>query len=761
MVRGRADRRGRGPSGLAGSADSGEHGNGSPGRREPSGGVLRNLVAWSYDRRRRVVALWVAAVVAASVLAGVAGGDNEADFTVPGSDSAEAVELLQERFPRFAGGTVDVVYSADGGVTAPDVTARVDQLAGALAEVDHVVAAERGPVSPDGGTGVLQVRFDLAAEKLPVESVERVMDLAGAAERDGMRVELGGYPIETVEQRDAGSESVGLAAALIILLIAFGSALAAGLPLLIAGFGLGVAFGGIWLMANVLELPEFGVSLATMIGIGVGIDYALFMVTRYRSGLSEGRTPREAVVLAGSTAGRAVVFAGSTVVISIFGLVLLGRDYWWGVVLATSLTVMVIVLASVTVLPALLGFAGRNIDRLRMPWFRHDVAGRRTLSWRWSRVMQRRPLVAGLGALVVLLVLAAPALDLRVGEPDAGNGPTDLTSRQAYDLMSDSFGPGSNGPLLVAVDLEGADGDGEAAVDRIASDIAGTADVASVLPPALNESGDAAVITVVPTDGPQEQTTEDLVHALRDDVLPPALAGTGVTASVGGTTASFIDDSERTAGRLPLFIGGVVVLSFLLLMSVFRSLAVAIKAAVMNLLSITAAYGVMALAANGGWFGELVGIENPTPVPAWLPTVMFAILFGLSMDYEVFLLSRVREEYMRTGDNRRAVADGLANTARVITAAAAIMVTVFGAFVLEDAVFLKLAGIGLATAVFVDATVVRMVLVPATMELLGDRNWWLPRWIDRVLPRLAVGGEAAATGPAAPPEPEPEPVSGA
>jgi RND superfamily putative drug exporter len=445
-------------------------------------------------------------------------------------------------------------------------------------------------------------------------------------------------------------------------------------------------------------------------------------------------------------------------VISIFGLVLMGRDYLWGVALATSLAVTVVVLASITVLPALLGFAGRNIDRLRMPWFRHDVEGRRTLSWRWSRVMQRRPLAAGLGALVVLLVLAAPAVDLRFGMPDAGNGSTDLTSRRAYDLMSDSFGPGANGPLLVAVDLAGTGSDtdtgtgsgdtgdpGDAAapgaVERIVADIEGTEGVASVLPPALNEAGDAAVVTVIPSAGPQAEATEDLVHTLRDDVLPAAVSDTGAAASVGGITAAFIDDSEDTASRLPLFIGGVVILSFVLLMAVFRSLAVALKAAVMNLLSIAASYGVMSLAANGGWLGDLVGIEDATPVPAWLPMTMFAVLFGLSMDYEVFLLSRVREEYVRTGDNRRAVADGLANTARVITAAAAIMVTVFGAFVLEDAVFLKLAGLGLATAVLVDATVVRMVLVPATMELLGDRNWWLPRWIDRVLPRLDVDGD--------------------
>jgi RND superfamily putative drug exporter len=424
----------------------------------------------------------------------------------------------------------------------------------------------------------------------------------------------------------------------------------------------------------------------------------------------------------------------------------MGRGYLWGVALATSLAVTVVVLASVTLLPALLGFAGRTIDRFRLPWFRHDVDGRRTLSWRWSRVMQRRPLVAGLAALVVLLVLAAPATDMRFGMPDAGNGPTELTSRRAYDLISEGFGPGANGPFLVAVDLARAGDDTAASdtVDRVAADLAATEGVATVVPPVLNERGDAAVISVVPATGPQDEATEDLVHTLRDDVIPAAVARTGVEASVGGTTAAFIDDSEQTASRLPLFIGGVVLLSFVLLMSVFRSLAVAVKAAIMNILSIAAAYGVMTLAGNGGWFGELVGIDDPTPVPAWLPMTMFAVLFGLSMDYEVFLLSRVREEYVRTGDNRRAVADGLANTARVITAAAAIMVTVFGAFVMEDAVFLKLAGIGLATAVFVDATVVRMVLVPATMELLGDRNWWLPRWLDRLLPSIDVEGEAVA-----------------
>ena len=707
--------------------------------------MLRKLVAWSYDRRWRVVGLWVAALVAATVLAGAAGGEDENDFSVPGSDSAEAVELLQERFPRFAGGTINVVYTSDDGVTSPEVTDRIDELSRELAEVDHVVAAEPGAVSPDQTTAVLTLRFDEPGEKLPAEVPERVIELAGESEGDGLNIELGGYPIEQTESAESGSEQVGLLAALVILLVGFGSALAAGLPLVIAGLGLGVGLGGVALVANVLETPTFATQMATMIGIGVGIDYALFIVTRFRSALADGQEPRQAVITAGSTAGRAVVFAGTTVVISMAGLTLMGRGYLWGLAMATSLTVLVVVAAAVTMLPAVLGFAGRSIDRLHLPWFRHDDPDRRTVSWRWSRVMQRHPLLAGLAALVTLLVLTAPALDLRFGQPDAGNGSTDLTSRRAYDLMSDSFGPGSNGPLLVAVELDGGDAEGAAqTVDRMVADIDATDGVAAVMPPVVNNAGDAAVVTVVPTTGPQDKATEDLVHTLRDDVLRDAVDGTGADASVGGPTATFIDDAEYTANRLPLFIGGIVVLSFLLLMMVFRSLAVPIKAAVMNLLSIGAAYGVMSLAANGSWLGDLVGINEATPVPGWLPMTMFAVLFGLSMDYEVFLLTRVREEYDRTRDNRRAVADGLASTARVITAAAAIMVVVFGAFIMEDIVFLKLAGLGLASAVLVDATVVRMVLVPATMELLGDRNWWLPRWMDRVLPRLDLEGGAPA-----------------
>ncbi len=707
---------------------------------------FRRLVTWSYDRRRRVVALWAAALAAVSVLAAVAGGETTVDYRTPGSDSSAALTVLEDRLPQLSGATIEVVYRADTGVDDPAVTSRIAALAADLRTIDHVVGAEAGPVSPDGRTGVLVVRLDGSPETLPIATTQRIMEHAGGAEGGGVDVELSGFAVQLAEQQNAGSEGVGMLAAAVILLIAFGSFLAMGLPILVALFGLGVALGGAALVANVLVVPEWATQLATMIGIGVGIDYALFIVTRYRRGLSAGISPRDAIVTAGTTAGRAVLFAGSTVVVSLFGLVFMGLDYLWGVAAATSLAVLVVMVASLTLLPALLGFAGHAIDRFRLPWLRHDGDGMdRTFAWRWSRVVQRHPGGAALGALVVPVALAAPFAGMRFGMPDAGNGPPGLTSRRAHDLTLSAFGPGANGPLLVALELPDAS---RAAVERVENALRAAEGVAAVFPPAVSASGDAALITVTPTTRPQDVATERLVRELRDTVLSAAVDGTGARAAVGGMTATFIDQSGYLSGRLPLLIGGVVVLSFLLLMSVFRSVLVAVKAAVMNVLSIGAAYGVMALAADGGWFGQLVGIDAPTPVPVWVPMLMFAILFGLSMDYEVFLLSRVREEYVRTGDNGTAVADGLASTARVITAAAAIMVTVFGAFVLEDQVFLKLAGLGLATAILVDATVVRMVLVPATMELLGDRNWWMPRWLQRLLPAVRVESEPGEDPPA-------------
>ena len=524
-----------------------------------------------------------------------------------------------------------------------------------------------------------------------------------------------------------------------ILLISFGSLLAMGLPIVTAVFGVGVASGLIALLANVVDVPEWATSVATMIAIGVGIDYSLLIVTRYRNALPDGHHPRRAVVTAVGTAGRSVLFAGATVMISLLGMVVMRLPYLHGVAFGSALAVGIMMALAVTLLPAVLGFVGTTIDRLHVPFLGRTRDPRRTLSFRWSRVVQRRPWPAAIASLAVLLALAAPVLGLRLGFPDAGNGPDSLTSRRAYDLLTDGFGPGFNGHLLVTADLSA--GGTHRRPRRPSGPGSQTTDgVVAVSPTALNPAGDTAVIAVTPASAPQADETETLLRTVRDDVIPGAIDGTGATVYVGGLTAAFLDQTEVIAQRLPLFIAAVVGLSFLLLLVVFRSLLVAVKAAVMNLLSVLAAYGVVTVAADGGWFGQLIGIHAATPVPSFIPMMMFAILFGLSMDYEVFLLSRIREEYQRSGDNAVAVADGLAATARIITAAAAIMIAVFLAFVPGDQVFLKLIGVGMATAIFVDATLVRMVLVPASMELLGDRNWWLPRWLDRLLPHVHVDG---------------------
>ena len=484
-----------------------------------------------------------------------------------------------------------------------------------------------------------------------------------------------------------------------------------------------------------------------MIAIGVGIDYSLLIVTRYRSALHDGQHPHEAVVTAVGTAGRSVLFAGATVMISLLGMVVMRLPYLHGVAFGSALAVGIMVALAVTLLPAVLGFVGTNIDRLHVPLLARTTP-RRSLSFRWSRVVQRHPWHATLIGLAVLLALATPTLGLRLGFPDAGNGPDSLTSRRAYDLLTDGFGPGFNGQLLVVADLSA--GGTAADLDALRTRLQTTDGVAAVSPAAMNPAGDTAVIAVAPTTAPQANETEALLHTVRDEILPDVVAGTGITVYVGGLTAAFLDQTDVIAHRLPLFIAAVVGLSFLLLLVVFRAVLVAVKAAVMNLLSVMAAYGVITIAANGGWFGNLIGIHTATPVPSFIPMMMFAILFGLSMDYEVFLLSRIREEYQRTGDNAGAVADGLAATARIITAAAAIMIAVFLAFVPGDQIFLKLIGIGMATAILVDATIVRLVLVPASMELLGDRNWWLPRWLDRLLPNVHIDGPTSQT--VAPPQ---------
>jgi putative drug exporter of the RND superfamily len=726
---------------------------------QPAGlrvGVLGRIAAAAARRRGRVVLAWVVALVLTAGLSAAFAGDFQADYTAPGSESRRAQDLLARRFPAQSGDTIDVVVRAEGGVLAPPARASVDSLLADLREVDHVRSAtspyERpGAVSADGRIARAQVQLDVVnPDDMPRAATEEILAAARAVERPGLQVALGGQTIEAAQQGEIGSEGIGLAAAAIILLLVFGSVVAAGLPIVVAVVGLGVSGALVGLVAAVVDVPDWSTSLAAMMGIGVGIDYVLLMVTRYREFVARGLPTEQAVAATADTAGRSVLVAGGTVVISLLGLFAMGLSFMQGAALVTIASVLVVMLAAVTLLPALLGWLGPRVDRLRLPGRRPRGAHASSSSgwWaRWSRGVQRRPWPAALAGFGILVLLTLPVLGVRFGFPDAGNNPQTTTSRQAYDLLTDGFGAGANGPLLLAAELP-AGGGGAGDLDALVARLRDTAGVAAVSPAQLNPAGDTAVLTVVPTTGPQDLATERLVETLRTDVVPAATAGTGLAVHVGGVMAGAMDSTDNIASRIPLLIGGVVTLSFLLLLVVFRSLAVAVKAAALNLLSIGAAYGVVAMVLEGGWAGRLVGIDTPTPLPAFIPVLMFAVLFGLSMDYEVFLLSRIREHWLRTGDNAASVTAGLTSTARVITAAAAIMVAVFGAFVPSHVVFLKVIGIGLATAILVDATVVRMLLVPSVMHLLGRANWWLPAAVERRLPHVHVEGHPDLTVPA-------------
>jgi len=678
---------------------------------------LGRLADLAYRRRGRMVLAWIAALAATIAITPLIAGDSNADFGTNGSESEEVAQLLTSKFDR-SGEFVTVAWE---GADTPGAQATVDRFLRRAERVPGIGAAEGRRVSQDGTIAVTQLQLTRRGWDVPPETGQELIRLADKASTDDVQIALGGLAIQNAEE-GGSPEGIGMLAAALILLIAFGSIVAAGLPLAVALFGLGVSASLIGILATVIDVPDFAPAVAGLIGIGVGVDYALLVLTRFRAAL-ESKTPHEAIVEAVETAGRSVLIAGTTVLISVNGLFLMGVSYLQGVALSTSLAVLVVMGASVTLLPALLAFAGTKVNRLRIPGLgRGSLTSDHTPAARWSRLVQRRPALALVVATALVLALSAPVLDLRLGFPDAGNDREGTPTRVAYDMVSRGFGPGSNGPLLVA-------SEDPQALDAATATIRDTDGVAFVSDPQRNEAGDAALLTVVPTTTPQASGTSDLVQRLRDE-LPPEVM-------VGGTTAAFVDQSELVAARLPLFIAGVVGLSFLLLLAAFRSPLIALKAGVMNLLSVGAAYGVISLFAQGGWAGELIGIDTATPVAPFIPVMMFAILFGLSMDYEVFLLSRVREEYLRHGDTAKAVADGLARTARVITAAAAIMVAVFLAFVSAPEPFLKLLGIGMATAILVDATIVRMLLVPALMQLIGRANWWIPAWLDRALPRLS------------------------
>ena len=752
--------------------------------------MLSSIARFCVRRRRLVVfGLWIPLFFVVGALTGAAGGNFRTDFVLPESESREVQELLEAVNPTAAGFSAQIVFKSERALTDSDYRASIEDL---VAEVDtvegvNVVSPYANPqqIAESGYIGFARLEITNRSQTDMMKVADVITEIGDKYQVPGLQIEYGGEAFAKFEMPE--SEALGLLAAMVILVLAFGSILAMGLPIGTALLGLGLASGVVTLLSHVVSMPDFTTSMVAMVGLGVGIDYALFIVTRYREGLHEGLDVEDAIVDAIDTSGRAVIFAGITVIISLLGLYLMGLSFVRGLATGAAIGVLVMMVASITLLPALLGMVKHRIDvtsraavvslalfvvmslaaifthslgvffagvlasialvavsfvvkPLRRPLAVRTPKARELTFWyRWSRVVQRRPWFSLIASSAVLVLLAVPLFDIRLGFGDTGNQPERTTVRKAYDLLAEGFGPGVNGPLFITVQ-----GDAAASPDQFNAflgTLSQAENVAFAVPSPLGDNAQVngepvALAIVYPKSAPQEEATTKLVHTLRDEVIP----ATGVVAKVGGFTAASIDFADYLGGRLPWLIGAVLVLSFILLMAVFRSLLVPLKAVIMNLLSIGAAYGLIVAIFQWGWGKDLIGVGKAGPIESWAPMMLFAIVFGLSMDYEVFLLSRIKEEYDRTKDNARAVADGLAATARVITAAALIMVCVFAAFVLGDDRQLKLFGLGMAFAVFIDATIVRMVLVPATMELLGDRNWWIPKWLDRALPKIDVEG---------------------
>jgi RND superfamily putative drug exporter len=689
--------------------------------------LLYRLGRSAATRPWAAIGAWVvlALVVIASSVA--FGRDLEESFEAPGLDSYQAAELLAEAQADEGGVTAHVV------VEAQDAAAQLAPVEAALEALPRVLGTTSN-VSPDGAIALVRVQYP-AIEHLDASDLDNLKDaVADLRDESSLTLETGGDLFFAFEEAPTGlGEVAGIVVAMIVLLIAFGSFVAMGLPIGMALFGLVIGVTSMKLVTYLIDIPMWAPQLAAMVGLGVGIDYALFLVTRHREHLALGMPVAEAAGRALATAGQAVIFAGGTVVVAILGLLVAGIPFVTGGGVAISAMVLVMVLASVTLLPALLGLAGHRINgRRRTPH-------RPSTGWyRWGAHVTRNATAYLVGGAVLMIALAAPVLALDLGFPDDGTKPESRTERRAYDLIADGFGPGANGPLVIAVDIsQGArTSDQLSVVAPLAAAMAADPGIASVGDPTIDLTAGVATLVAQPTTSPQDVATQETVARLRSEVFPTVLDGTAATAHVGGQTATFADLGDRVQERMLRFVVAVLLLSFLLLTVLFRSVLVPLKAVVLNLLSVGAAYGVLVMVFQWGWAAGLIGVESTVPIVSFIPLFMFAILFGLSMDYEVFLLSRVREEYRRHGDNTRAVIAGIAGTGRTITAAALIMVAVFSGFVLGSDPVVKMMGVGLATAIFLDATVVRLVLVPATMKLLGDANWWLPGWLDRLLPEL-------------------------
>jgi putative drug exporter of the RND superfamily len=701
--------------------------------------VLRSLAGFSVRRRWLVIAVWVLLVIGIGMANRSAGGSFTNDLSLAGTDSQKAYDTLRTRFPQLSGDGMQVVLHDDHRVDTAEVREAVDDAIAEVRAIPDVATATSpyGPgeqvVSDDARTAVAVVQFDQRVKDIPPRAVEEVQAAFEDVGDSGVQVEFGGAAMAT-ESGPSGSEIIGLGAAVLVLLVAFGSLFAMLVPLLTALFALAIGMGVIHLLAGTISIGTAGPVVAAMIGLGVGIDYALLVVTRHREGLFLGHSVEESVRVALSTAGRSVLVAGTTVIIAILSLYAVGIPFVSTLGLASAITVAATLLAAVTLLPALLGVFGTHLDRLRVRPLSFDHGGGRISGWhRWTRGIQARPWPFLVVSALLLAVMALPLFSLRLGSADGGSAAKDSTESRAYHLVADAFGPGRTGPLLVTASYDTADAETTAAsAGQLVTTISSLPGVAQVGPPKLNPTGDTALLTVVPTGSPDDESTEELVHRLRD-VLPDAADGADV--HVGGSTATAIDLADRLGQRMGWFMAFVVGLSFLLLLTEFRSPFVAVKAAIMNLLSVGAAYGAVVAVFQWGWLGGLFGAE-PGPIESFAPMMLFAVLFGLSMDYEVFLLSRVREEYLRTGDAGASVADGIAATARVITAAASVMVVVFASFLLNDQRVVNMFGFGLAVAIAVDATIVRLVLVPSVMAVAGRFAWWSPAWLDRVLPHV-------------------------
>jgi RND superfamily putative drug exporter len=711
---------------------------------------MQTLARWLMQHRRLVVIAWVAAVVGVSAVASSVGDRAANNLTLPGTGTQQAVDLLRSHFPAQAGDADQIVFRARSGTLTSIVDrAVIATMLDRVARMPHVVgvispyAAGQRAISQDGTIAFATVRFDQSADTLPNAAVKRVIAEAETARSDRLEVEVGGQAVEKSEQGSLGFATlIGIAAAVVILLFSFGSLAATALPIITALLGLGLGMGLITLISHLIDIPDFASELAVMLGLGVGVDYALFIVTRFREAYrhNDGDVERS-VEAAMSTSGRAVLFAGATVVVALLGMFALGVDVLDGAGVAAAIGVVLVLAASLTLLPCLLSLLGRRIGdtrarRTRVGW--HTGVSRLGFWPRWVQRVQRRPTLTAVLATALMLMLAAPALGLRLATSDAGNDPVQLTTRKAYDLLAEGFGRGFNGPLQIAVALPRSSRAN--AVKELRATLAATRGIASVAPAELNPAGDAAVIVAYPTSSPQSTGTSELVVRLRHGVLPPVERATGARAYVGGATAAQVDFSHVLSTKLPRFIVAVIAVSALLLLVVFRSLVIPLQAALMNLLSIAASFGVAQAVFERGWLGGLFGVQ-PGPIEAFIPVLAFAIAFGLSMDYEVFLVSRIHEEWTASRDASAAVRAGTANTGRVITAAAAVMVAVFGAFAGSGDRVLAVFGLAMASAVFLDAVVVRMLLVPATLELLGRHAWALPVSIERLLPKLQIHAE--------------------